>query len=449
MMTPRWVRDSNVALLTDLYELNMLQSYFAEGMNDIAVFDLFIRRLAPNRNYLVACGLEHVLHYLESLSFSDEAIAYLRSLKQFSNSFLESLTYFRFTGDVYAVPEGSIVFANEPLIEVVAPLPEAQLVETFLMNQVHLGTLAASKAARVVWAAAGRSVVDFGARSMHGADAAVKEPRAFYIAGMDSTSSVLAGQMWGIPLAGTMAHSYVLAFDSELEAFRHFVRTYPTAVLIVDTYDTTRGVEHTIELARELGSQFRLSGIRLDSGDLGKHAREARRQLDAAGLQQVKIFASSSLDEYEIQRLVSDGVPIDGFGVGRSLATSADGSFLDTAYKLAEYAGTPKMKLSESKATLPGRKQVFRESVAGKAVRDVLGLVDEPHVAGEPLLVKVMENGRRLQAPETVDFCRTRCGTQRSSLPASLMSLSKADPGYPVELSQGLRQLQAALLKSM
>ncbi|PYS43627.1 MAG: nicotinate phosphoribosyltransferase [Acidobacteria bacterium] len=448
-MTTPWVSESNAALLTDLYELNMLQSYFDEGMNDIAVFDLFIRRLPPTRNYLVACGLEHVLYYLESLTFSDEAIGYLRSLNRFSEPFLESLRHFRFTGDVYAVPEGTIIFANEPLIELVAPLPQAQLVETFLMNQVQMGTLAASKAARVVWAATGRSVVDFGARRMHGADAAIKQPRAFYIGGVDSTSSVLAGQIWGIPLAGTMAHSYVLAFESEIEAFRHFVRTYPTAILIVDTYDITKGIEHTIQLARELGSQFRVSGVRLDSGDLAEHAWEVRRQLDGAGLQQVKIFASSSLDEYEIQRLVSAGVPINGFGVGRNLATSADVPVLDTAYKLVEYAGKPKMKLSESKATLPGRKQIFREKTAGKVVRDVLGLMDESNVAGEPLLVKVMEDGRRLHAAEALEVCRARCRTERNSLPESVMSLSKADPGYPVELSRGLTQLQAAMLQSV
>ncbi len=444
-MTSPWVSDSNASLLTDLYELTMLQSYFDAGMNDVAVFDLFMRRLPGNRNFLVACGLEHVLHYLESLTFSDEALEYLRSVKRFSEPFLNSLRDFRFTGDVYAILEGTVIFANEPLIQVVAPLREAQLVETFLMNQVQLASLAASKASRIVWAAHGRSVVDFGARRMHGGDAAIKQPRAFYIAGVDSTSNVLAGQMWGIPVAGTMAHSYVLSFESEIEAFRHFVRTYPTAILLVDTYDINQGVENIIQLARELRSNFHVSGVRLDSGDLAKHAWEVRRQLDAAGLHQVKIFASSSLDEYEIHRFVTSGVPINGFGVGRHLATSSDVPALDTAYKLVEYANRPKMKRSESKATLPGRKQVYREKKDGKAVRDVIALIEERNIAGQPLLVKVMQSGRRLKPAEPLEACRSRCKAEKDSLPENLMSLSKVDPGYPVELSRGLTELQARL----
>jgi len=440
-MTSPWVSDSNAALLTDLYELTMMQSYFDQSMNDVAAFDLFIRRLPSHRNYLVACGLEHVLHYLESLVISDEAVEYLRTLKRFSDPFLENLLRFRFTGDVYAVPEGTVVFANEPLIEVIAPLPQAQLIETFLMNQIQLATLAASKASRVVHAAEGRSIVDFGVRRMHGADAGIKQPRAFYIAGVDSTSSVLAGHLWGMPVTGTMAHSYVLSFDSEFEAFRHFVRTYPASILLVDTYDIQKGVENVIQLSRELGVEFRVTGIRLDSGDLAKHARDVRRQLDAAGLQRVNIFVSSSLDENEIHRLVSTGVPINGFGVGRHLAASSDVPVLDTAYKLVEYAGKPKMKLSESKSTLPGRKQIFRERAAGKAVRDMVGLMDEP-ISGEPLMIKVMENGGRLSGPEPLDVARARCRSERAALPDPLLSLSKAHPGYPVELSEGLKHLQ-------
>jgi len=442
-MTSPWVNDSNAAMLTDLYELTMLQSYFDEGMNDAAVFDLFVRRLPSNRNYLVACGLEHVLHYLETFFFSPEAIEYLRSLGRFSESFLNSLRSFRFMGDVYAVPEGTVVFANEPVIEVIAPLPQAQIVETFLMNQIQLATLAASKAARVVRAARGRSVVDFGARRMHGADAGIKQPRAFYIGGVDSTSSVLAGQLWGVPVAGTMAHSYILAFESEIEAFRHFLRVYPASILLIDTYDVTQGVQNIIELSREMGPEFRVTGVRLDSGDLAIQAHAVRRQLDGAGLRQVKIFASSSLDEYEIERLVGAGVPINGFGVGRHLATSSDVPVLDTAYKLVEYAGRPKMKLSESKSTLPGRKQIYRETSAGKWVRDVIALAGESIVAGQPLLLKVMENGHRTREPEALDECRARCNRELNALPAHLMSLSRADSGYPVELSPALQQLRA------
>lgn len=440
-----WVNDSNAALLTDLYELTMLQSYFDEGMNDLSVFDLFMRRLPPNRNYLVACGLEHVLHYLETLSFSDEAIGYLRKLNRFSEPFLDSLRDFRFTGDVYAMAEGTALFVNEPFIEIVAPLREAQLVETFLMNQTQMSTLAASKSARVVRAARGRSVVDFGARRMQGADAAIKQPRAYYIAGVDSTSSVLAGQTWGIPLAGTMAHSYILAFEDETVAFRRFLCAYPHAILLIDTFDVDKAVEHIIGLAREMGSEFRVSGVRLDSGDLAKHASNVRRQLDAAGLKQVKIYASSSLDEYAIEKIVTGNIPIDGFGVGRNLATSSDVPVLDTAYKLVEYAGRAKMKLSESKSTLPGQKQVYRERSGGQMIRDVIGLADEKGIPGEPLLLKVMEQGRRSMPPEPLNQCRDRCKADMNALPERLHSLSKAEPEYRVDLSDELSQLVSSI----
>lgn len=447
-MTSPWVNDSNAALLTDLYELTMLQSYFDEGMKGVSVFDLFLRRLPPNRNYLVACGLDHVLRHLETLSFSPQAIGYLESLDRFSEAFLASLRDFRFTGDVYAVPEGAVVFQNEPIVEIAAPLPQAQVVETLVMNQIQLATLAASKAARVVQAARGKSVVDFGLRRMHGADAGLKAPRAFYIAGVEATSSVIAGQVFGVPVAGTMGHSYIKAFDSEMDAFRSFVRSFPTAMLLIDTYDTLRGAQHVIDLARELGADFRVSGVRLDSGDLGGLAREVRKLLDNAGLRQVKIFASSSLDEFQIESLLAAGAPIDGFGVGAHMAVSSDAPVFDAVYKLVEYAGHPKMKLSESKATLPGRKQIFREKAGGKAKRDVVGLAGES-VPGEPLLTKVMENGRRVQPPEPLDVCRARCREEIASLPGELLSLSTAAPPYPVELSSGLTRLRDETAKEL
>ena len=440
-MNSPWVNDSNAGLLTDFYELTMLQSYFDEDMKDIAVFDLFIRRLPETRNYFVACGLDHVLHYLETFSFSGGDIQYLQSLGRFSNAFLDSLRELRFTGDVYAVPEGTVIFPNEPLLEVIAPLPEAQVIETFLMNQIQLSTLAASKASRVVRAAGSRPVVDFGVRRMHGTDAGVKEPRAFYIGGIDATSSVLAGRIYGIPLAGTMAHSYIQAFDDETEAFGRFLRAYPTAILLVDTYDIRKGIERVIELARKSASDFRVTGVRLDSGDLAKEAREVREMLDGAGLKHLKIYVSSSLDEYAIERLLASGAPIDGFGVGSHMATSSDAPVLDTAYKLAEYAGRPKLKLSESKATLPGRKQVFREKSLDKAVRDVIALQQE-NLPGQPLLVQVMSNGRRVGPPESLENLRKRCRAELESLPQKLLSLSKTDSPYPVDLSSDLDQLR-------
>jgi nicotinate phosphoribosyltransferase len=398
-----WVNDSNAALLTDLYELTMLESYFREGMNGAAVFDFFVRRLPGTRDYLVACGLDDVLHYLETMKFSPEGIEYLRSLDRFSSGFLTSLRDFRFTGDVYAVPEGTVVFSNEPIVEVIAPIAEAQIVETFLMNQMHVATMAASKAARVVRAARGRSVVDFGVRRMHGTDAGMKQARAFYIAGVDATSNVLAGQVYGIPLSGTMAHSYIQAFPDEKEAFRRFLRSYPEAILLVDTYDTLQGVRHVIDLAAEMGSGFRAAGIRLDSGDLVTLSKEARGLLDEARLQRVKIYASSSLDEFVIGKLLAEGAPLDGFGVGTHMATSEDAPFLDTAYKLVEYAGEARMKFAEHKSTLPGRKSLFRQ-----VGRDVVALAGES-LRGEPLLLKVMENGRRILPPDSLEQCRDRC----------------------------------------
>jgi nicotinate phosphoribosyltransferase len=445
-----WVNDSNAALLVELYELTMCQSYFVEGMDETAVFDFFARRLPSGRNYLVACGLEHVLDYLERFSFSSVAIEYLRSLDRFSEPFLRSLGEFRFTGDVWAVPEGTVVFPNEPIIEVVAPLPEAQIIETFLLNQIQLATLAASKAARVVHAARGRVVVDFGLRRMHGTDAGIKEARAFHIAGVNATANTLAGQMYGIPVAGTMAHSYIQAFDSELEAFRRFLRSFPEAILLVDTYDVINGVNHVIEVARQLGSEFRATGIRLDSGNLKTQAYEARRMLDAAGLRSLKIYASSSLDEYVIEGLLAAGAPIDGFGVGGRMATSEDAPVLDMVYKLVEYAGIPRMKLSEEKSTLPGRKQIFRERKEGNAkfTHDTIALAQEA-LSGAPLLIKVMEKGRRTRPIESLDQTRARCHAEINALPENLMSLSSADPGYPVELSPQLIRMRADLLKTL
>ncbi len=435
-MTSPWVDDTNAALLTDFYELTMLESYFQAGMNGTAVFDLFVRRVPRNRNYLVACGLEHVLGMLETFSFSQDAIDYLRSLGKFSEGFLDSLSGLCFTGDVYAMPEGTIAFGNEPLVEIIAPLPQAQIVETLVMNQIQLGTMAASKAARVIHAAQGRSVVDFGLRRMHGADAGIKASRAFYIAGIDGTSNVLAAKLFGIPVAGTMAHSYIQAFDDESDAFRHFITTHSDAIILVDTYDTLKGVEKLIQLAREMGSRFRISGIRLDSGDLGVLSHRSRELLNRANLPHVKIFVSSSLDENAVDELVRGGAPIDGFGVGTLMGTSADAPFLDTAYKLVEYAGKPRVKLAPQKTTLPGRKQVFRETQHARLSRDVLARSDEK-IDGRPLLVKVMEGGRRVGPVESLDACRARCKTELARLPESLLSLNAAEP-YRVEVSAQL-----------
>ena len=436
-----WVTDENVALFTDLYELTMLQAYFKEGMTAPAVFDLFVRKLPDERNFLIACGLESVLHYLEHLRFSDRAIDYLASLGKFSPDFLEYLRTFRFTGNVYAVPEGTVVFQNEPILEIEAPIGEAQLIETFLLNQITHQTLMASKAIRVVEAARGRATVDFGVRRMHGTDAGMKAARAFYIAGMQATSNVLAGEVYGIPVTGTMAHSYIEAHLDEYEAFKAFASLYPDTILLVDTYDSIQGVKNVIRLAKEWGDRFKVQGIRLDSGDLVSLSKKARQLLDEAGLTSVRIFVSGGLDEYEIDALLRASAPIDGFGVGTRLGVSADVPYLDSAYKLVAYAGEGRMKLSAKKATLPGKKQVFRQmDEQGKMVKDIIALAGES-LEGEPLLRPVMQGGKRLpESNQALETIRAYTRDQVTRLPEHLRTLTPAEPRYPVEVSARLQQ---------
>jgi nicotinate phosphoribosyltransferase len=442
--------DPDTALLTDLYQLTMVQAYWNEGMDRSAVFSLFFRHLPPGRNYLLACGLEDVLDYLEALHFSEAAIGELRSLGSFTDPFLEWLSALRFTGDVYALSEGTPVFPTEPLLEVVAPIAEAQLVESVIMNQIHLQTVLASKAARVVTAAQGRPVVDFGLRRMHGTDAALKGSRAFFIAGVAATSNVLAGCRYGIPVSGTMAHSYIQAHDHEIDALRAYATLYPDTILLVDSYDTLEGVRNVIKLASELGPDFRVRGIRLDSGDLGALALKARALLDDAGLAQVEIFASNRLDETAIAELIAAGAPINGFGVGTLMGVSNDAPTVDMAYKLTEYAGSGRLKSSPGKTSLPGRKQVFRIEHAGRATHDILARYDEQQ-PGRPLLKPVMKAGKRLSPavprdPAHLEAARARAVSELSLLPARIRGLEVADPPYPVELSPSLRAEQARLL---
>jgi nicotinate phosphoribosyltransferase len=438
-----------LALFTDLYELKMLQAYLEEGMEQEAVFSLFVRRLPEARNYLLACGLDTVLDFLERLRFTDDDIRYIASLEGFSARFLEQLKDFRFTGEVHAVPEGTPVFANEPLLEVIAPIAQGQLIETLVMNQVHLQTVLASKAARVVAAAQGRAVVDFGARRMHGIDAALKAARAFYIAGVASTSNVVAGRAWGIPVAGTMAHSYIQAHDSEEDAFAKFAALYPDTILLVDTYDTLAGVRRVIDLARRLGDAFKVSAVRLDSGDLGALAKQSRALLDAAGLQRVKIFASGGLDEFEVGKLVEGGAPIDGFGVGTAMGVSDDVPALDIAYKLSEYAGKGRLKLSTGKPVLPGRKQIFRREESGRATGDVIGCDDEK-LPGRPLMRTVMQNGRRLaEAALSLSEIRAHAEQEMALLPEQVRRIALAHPPYPVEISARLQAKHARIAREM
>jgi nicotinate phosphoribosyltransferase len=434
----RWVTDRSMALVTDLYELTMLQAYWAGEMRDEAVFSLFVRDLPAERNFLLAAGLDDALHYLENVAFDEDALAFLSDLPELDPGFLDWLAGFRFSGEVRAVPEGTPVFANEPILEVAAPLPEAQLVETFVMNQIHLQTTLASKAARVVSAAAGRDVIDFGLRRIHGVDAGLKAARAFHIAGIAGTSNVLAGRAYGVSLSGTMAHSYIQAHADELQAFRDFARSFPETVLLVDTYDTAEGVRRVVRLAEELGDDFRVRGVRLDSGDLGALAFEARSILDAAGLHGVRIIASGGLDEGQVAALVASGAPIDAFGVGTRMGVSSDAPTLDMAYKLTEYAGEGRMKLSTGKVSLPGRKQVFRLEEEGRAIRDVIARADE-ELPGRSLLRTVMRGGRRLpEGRVELDAARAEAHRGLAAMPERLLRLDPADPPYPVEVSRAL-----------
>ncbi len=426
------------ALFTDLYELTMAQAYTVERMNEPAVFELAFRKLPRNRNYVVAAGLGDVLEFLASLHFSDEDIDYLRSTFGFSAPFLARLKGLRFTGDVFALPEGTLVFPHEPVLQVRAPILEAQLVETLVLNQIHFQSLAAAKAARIVEAAKGRSVVDFGSRRAHGVDAALKVARATYLAGGTGTSNVLAGRLYGIPVFGTMAHSYIQAHDCEEDAFRAFAGLYPETNLLVDTYDTLEGVRRVIALSRRLGGAFHVQAIRLDSGDLGALAVEARRLLNEAGLARVTIFASSSLDEYEVQKLIASGAPIDAFGVGTKLAVMEGASHLDMAYKLVEYAGKPRLKLSSSKVLYPGRKQVFRQSRNGIFSGDIIGRFDET-LPGKPLLLPVMRAGVPLTRVNLNDS-RRRLRLELSRLTPVLRELDSAQTPYPVTFSDDLQE---------
>jgi nicotinate phosphoribosyltransferase len=426
------------ALFADLYELTMMQAYLREGLSETAVFSLFVRRLPPTRNYLIACGLETVLDFLEHVRFSKDDISYLSSLNLFTPEFLDWLLDFHFTGDVFAVPEGTPVFGNEPLLEIVAPLPQAQYFETFVMNQIHLQTLLASKAARVVTAAHGRKVIDFGARRMHGTDAAIKAARAFYIAGVAATSNLSASRCYGIPAAGTMGHSYIQAHETECDAYRAFARIYPETVLLIDTYDTIEAAKKIVSLAKANNDRFRISAVRLDSGDLTILAREVRSLLDAAGLRHVEIVASGGLDEIEIDRLVTNGVPIDSFGVGTSMGVSSDAPGLDIAYKLTEYDGAGRLKLSKGKATLPGRKQIFRRELNGKFISDEIARAGETR-PDRPLLRCVMKNGRRVFGEtENLETIKRRVCNDLASLPEALLSLKSATSHYPVEISAAL-----------
>ncbi|OGA08213.1 MAG: nicotinate phosphoribosyltransferase [Betaproteobacteria bacterium RIFCSPLOWO2_02_FULL_65_20] len=430
------------ALLTDLYELTMLQAYYDRGMNGAAVFEFFSRKLPRERNFLMAAGLEQVLDYLCGLRITSEELAFLDSTGRFSAGFLMSLEDLRFTGRVVAMPEGTLFFADEPILRVIAPLREAQLVESRIVNLLHFQTVVASKAARCALVAPGKLLVDFGLRRAHGAEAGLLSARASYIAGFSGSATVLAGMRFGVPVFGTMAHSFIQAHASELQAFENFARSHPAnATLLIDTYDTVEAATKVVELAARLAREgIAVRGVRIDSGDLGGYARQVRRVLDEGGMSQITIFASSGLDEYALRDLAA--APIDGFGVGTRMNTSADAPYLDCAYKLVEYEGRPKRKRSEGKATWPGRKQIYRRVDAGGRIAGDVLTVEGDRQQGAPLLRAVMTDGSRIAESPSTEAVRAHARAQLASLPARLASLERAQPLVPA-VSEALRALAA------
>jgi nicotinate phosphoribosyltransferase len=430
------------ALLTDLYQLNMLQAYLDRGETKTAVFEFFVRKLPAHRSFLIAAGLEQVLQYLETLRFAPDELDWLAKTGRFSKDFIDYLADFRFGGDVHAMPEGTVFFADEPILRVTAALPEAQLIETRVINLLQFQSMIASKAARMVLAAPGKLLVDFGFRRAHGAEAGLMAARASYIAGFAGTATVLADKEFGIPIFGTMAHSYIQVHDDELEAFDDFARARPNNLtLLIDTYDTEAAAHKVVTLAPRLkAAGIKINAVRLDSGDLVALSQAVRRILDEGGLREVAIFASGGLDENELASLVQAGAPIDGFGVGTSLTTSSDAPVLDCVYKLQEYAGVARRKRSTGKATWPGRKQVWRRFGAdGRMAGDVLSVEDDEQ-PGESLIEAVMRTGRRLGPPRTLAEIRARAARELERLPEPLRKLDGAAP-YPFKLADALTRL--------
>ena len=443
------------ALLTDLYQLNMIQAYLDHGETKTAVFEFFVRALPARRGFLLAAGLEQALDFLENLRFSAAEIEWLKSTGRFGKNLLDYLAAFRFGGDVHAMPEGTVFFANEPILRVTAPMPQAQFVESRLINILHFQTLIAAKAARMVLAAPNKVLVDFGMRRAHGAEAGLLAARASYIAGFAGTATVLAGSEFGIPLYGTMAHSFIEAFDDETAAFAAFARARPDNLeLLLDTYDTEAAARKVVALALQLkAAGIAIRGVRLDSGDLVALSRKVRGILDAGGLRDVTIFASGGLDEDQLAAFAQQDAPIDGLGIGTSLTTSSDAPTLDCVYKLQEYAGLPRRKRAVNKATWPGRKQVWRRYDAeGRMAGDILSL-DTPSSSspasgeglgggGEPLIRLVMQGGKRMQPPLSLEEIRRHARRELELLPQALRPMV---PGtaYPVEVADELKALAA------
>ena len=439
--------DERVEILTDLYELTMAASYFENGMTDPATFSLFIRNYPPNRAYFVAAGLNDFLDCMADFHFSESDLAYLDSTGMFSEDFLHYLKNMRFTGTIRAMGEGEIFFKDEPILEVTAPIIEAQIIETFVINSISLASLIATKAARCIHAAEGRTLVDFSLRRTHGIHAGMEVARSSYIAGFAATSNVLAGKLYGIPIAGTMAHSYISSFGDEIEAFRAFARSFPQkTILLIDTYDTLAGARKAAVVGNEMAAKgHKLKGVRLDSGDMITLSRQVREILDEAGLEDAGIFASSSFDEYKIARAIRGGAKIDAFGVGTKMGVSADAPYFDIVYKLVQYGEHPIMKLSPGKVNLAGKKQVFRRiDDRGLFAEDIIGLADESINDSYVLLKPVMEDGMLLNPHPSLDEIRARFRDNFEHLDEKYKTIEKPAL-YPVKISDRLRALLEAM----
>ncbi len=446
-MKSGFVNKDNMALLTDLYELTMAQVYFKKGMNKTAVFDFYTRPV-EKRSYLINAGLEQLIYYLENVRFSQEDIDYLRSLNLFEEDFLDYLKNFRFTGNLYAIEEGEIIFPNEPVVQIEAPLIEAQIIETFVINTLQLPILVATKSMRCYSVARGTILVDFGLRRAHGTDAGMKAARASFIGGFAGTSNVLAGKEYNIPVFGTMAHSFILAHENEEEAFEDFAKMYPeNTIFLVDTFNTVEGVKKAVKVAKKLGLKT-FKGIRLDSGDLLSLSKEARKILDENGFKDVKIIVSGGINEYKIKKLLDEGAPIDGWGVGTELVVSADVPYLDCAYKLVEYNGRPVMKFSKRKMTLPYRKQVYRFYENGVFKKDVIAKYNENIEGGKPLLKQYIKDGKLISKLPDINSIKEKAIKSFESLPDQYKDIEKTVhyiPEISLEIKKAVEELKKKL----
>ena len=444
-------RPTSKEIMTDLYELTMAASYFEQNMFAPAKFSLVVREYPPNRSYLVCAGLEPLLEYLESFHFRPDDLEYLRQTSIFPDKFIEFLEKMRFTGEVRAIPEGRIAFCDEPLLELTAPVMQAQLVETFVINAINLPTLVATKASRCMYAAGERQLVDFSLRRTHGMDAGLMVARSSYIGGFLGTSNVQAGKVYGLPIYGTMAHSYVESFDKEINSFRAFAKSFPdNTVLLIDTYDTLAGARKAVTVAREMRETGEsLRAVRLDSGDMVELSQQVREIFDKAGFSEVRIFASGGFDEFKIQKILTAGAQINAFGVGTRLGVSADAPYLNMAYKMIDYNGRPVMKLSSGKVSLAGPKQVFRQrDEKGLFKQDLIGLHDETVDEAEPLLVPVMKAGKRLMEPPPLAEIQQRFREEYVQLPETYKDL-QGNHNYPVLITFRLQALQEQVTKEI